>query len=591
MATIRLRPESLKRWCLMFDLKSRFKKPVLLLALILAPGLALPQDKKSDKTVPKDEKSPFTFKVPVDVIVVNVTVTDKKKMPVLDLTVDDFKVYEDGKPQPIHTFTLESYKTTQTLPAAGRKPEVAIPTVTEDTSASASQPRMFSLVIDDVTTSQEYFPQVYQAMRKFVEEDLAEGDLVSIVSGSGSVQHSFTSDRQLLHVEIDELYKRLSPRQASKSTCPQLTDLQALRIVNDVRDGVSLPTAVMETCYCAHLPLCDTTAELMARSQASAQFHESQYRNRGLLRSLRQYARSLKHFEAKKILVLFSDGLLSEELIYDLQDVVDQALRSGVVFNAVDVRGLYVPMYDASSSIDVPQEVSIVKGRLLSEDASSQEEPLVMLAHDTGGIFHHNSNDLHAGLKEISEREAHYYVLSYATPSQKSDGRYHKIKLEVSRPGLELAYRRGYYAPKEELSFERKRKEDILEALRAPGNVNEIPVGFSYNSYQVDDSNYELELVTRVDIRRMQFVDEESRRKNLISLVIVALDENDRYIDGLQKDVSFNLTPGSYTELLGRGFSSKVNFRMPPGRYKIKAVIRESVQSKMGSLTKLIEVP
>ncbi len=214
-----------------------------------------------------------------------------------------------------------------------------------------------------------------------------------------------------------------------------------------------------------------------------------------------------------------------------------------------------------------------------------------MLAHDTGGIFHHNSNDLHAGLKQVADRETHYYVLSYASPSQKPDGRYHKIKLEVSRPGLELAYRTGYYAPKEELTFERKRKEDILEALRAPGNVNEIPVGFSYNSSQVDDSNYEVELVTRVDLRRMRFVEEDSWRKNLISLVIVAFDQNDRYIDGVQKDVSFSLSPGNYSALLDRGFSSKVSFRMPPGRYKIKTVIRESVQSKTGSLTKSIDVP
>jgi hypothetical protein len=228
---------------------------------------------------------------------------------------------------------------------------------------------------------------------------------------------------------------------------------------------------------------------------------------------------------------------------------------------------------------------------LFSEDASAQADPLNQLAHDTGGIFHHNSNDLHAGLKGISDREAHSYILTYATPSQKADGRYHKIKLDVSRPGLQLSYRKGYYAPKEQMTFERRRKEDILEALHAPGNVNEIPVGFSYNSYQVDDSRYEVELVTQVDIRRMQFVEEESRRKNLISLVVVALDENDRYIDGLQKDVSFNLSASSYAELLSHGFASKIIIRVPPGRYKIRTVVRESVQSKMGSLTKGVEIP
>ncbi len=141
------------------------------------------------------------------------------------------------------------------------------------------------------------------------------------------------------------------------------------------------------------------------------------------------------------------------------------------------------------------------------------------------------------------------------------------------------------------MTFERRRKEDILEALNAPGNVNEIPVRFSYNSYQVDDSRYEVELVAQVDIRRMTFVEEESRRRNLISLVVVAFDESDRYVDGLQKDVSFNLSASSYSELLSRGLASKVTIRVPPGRYKIRTVVRESVQGKMGSLSKGVEVP
>src|SRR5262245_15458692 len=72
------------------------------------------QKKVPDKSQKDAEKPPsFTVKVPVDVVILNATVTDKQGNPVKDLTVDDFKVYEDGKLQPIHTFALESYKATQ----------------------------------------------------------------------------------------------------------------------------------------------------------------------------------------------------------------------------------------------------------------------------------------------------------------------------------------------------------------------------------------------------------------------------------------------------------------------------------------------
>ena len=105
--------------------------------------------KKDSATPTKDDKSgTFTFKVPVDVVVVNAIVTDKQGNPVKDLKVDDFRVYEDGKLQPIHTFALESYKATQDSAQTPGKPTGA--TATED--PGSTQSRMISIVVDDLAT-------------------------------------------------------------------------------------------------------------------------------------------------------------------------------------------------------------------------------------------------------------------------------------------------------------------------------------------------------------------------------------------------------------------------------------------------------
>src|SRR5262245_2204862 len=92
---------------------------VLLTTLLMAADKTPKKDSGGSK---KEEKSDtFTFKVPVDVVVVNAVVTDKQGNPVKDLKVDEFKVYEDGQPQRIHTFALESYKSTQ-REGSGRLP-------------------------------------------------------------------------------------------------------------------------------------------------------------------------------------------------------------------------------------------------------------------------------------------------------------------------------------------------------------------------------------------------------------------------------------------------------------------------------------
>ena len=216
---------------------------------------------------------------------------------------------------------------------------------------------------------------------------------------------------------------------------------------------------------------------------------------------------------------------------------------------------------------------------------------MAQLASETGGVFVHNSNDLYAGIRKAIDHQTFYYILTYASPVTKNDGRYHKIKLEVSRPGLKLKYREGYFAPKEQISSERRKKEDIIDALRAPGNLNEIPIQLSYQLAQISDSTYQLTLLTRVNVSRLEFLSEDARRKNSLSLVVAAFDENNKWVDGLEKVVDFNLLEPSYAALVQYGFSSKVDFNLPPGRYKVRTVVRESLKSLMGSANRLIEIP
>jgi len=459
---------------------------------------------------------------------------------------------------------------------------------------------MISIVVDDLATSApEFFVYAQQALKKLLASGIEPSDLISLITASGSVNQPFTSDRELLMSLVEDLHKKVQRAGTVKSQCPELTDTQAEQIRNNQSDPTPLRVAIAETILCQHLenvPNPEQTAEPMVRSAAAQQFEENQHRYRSLLTSLKQYLRSLRHFEGRKSLILISDGFLSDYVRYELQDVTDMALRSGVIFNTVDVRGLYTTNYQASDQVAVGNDQESFtllsrKPQMRIDDMRYQEDPLRQLSSETGGMHIGNTNDLAAGMRKIIDSQSFYYILSYATPSAKSDGRYHKIKLEVTRPGLNVTYRKGYYAPKEQISFERRKKDDIIEALRAPGNLNEIPIQLSYNYFQMDDARYQLALMTQVNIRGMKFVEEDSRHKNLISLIVVALDEHDQYIDGLEKTIDLNLTGPSYDALLNHGFTSKMDVKVPPGRYRIRAVVREGVHTKMGSVNKMIEVP
>ncbi|HVN83060.1 MAG TPA: VWA domain-containing protein [Terriglobia bacterium] len=565
----------------------------LLLGLLFLVGQTIAEmsPEKGEKKPKKepDKVDSFTFKVPVDVVVVNAMVTDKKGNPVKDLTVNDFKVYEDGKPQPIHTFTLESYKVVRELLATAPKKEVeGEPKPAE----SATSQRYFSLVIDDLNSPvMDQFYRSVEAMKQFVANQVLPGDLVMIYAVSGRAVLPFTSDKQALLQYLSELHKKLNLIRTGKSDCPQMTDLQAQRITNEINDLQSMEVALMEYCSCSVCPPNDDPRPIV-RSAARQQYEEDRHRRQVTLASLRQLVQSLHHFEGKKLVILFSPGFIAQDIEFEIQEVVERSLRSGVVFNVVDARGLYTVGLEASDQVNVPDATLLGKKiGLLSSSKSAQSEPLEQISLDTGGIFYHNNNDLYAGMKQIAERQTYSYVLTYASPNIRNAGRYHKIKLEVSRPDVEVSYRKGYYEPKEVISLESRKKEDIQEAMWAPGNVNQIPIQMSHNFYQLDDNRYQLSLLTLVEMRRVKFLDEESRHKNLVSLVMMILDEQDRYVDGVEKNIEFSLSDAGYAQMVNNGITLKLEVAVPPGRYKVKAVVREGVETKMGALTRIVEVP
>ena len=267
-------------------------------------------------------------------------------------------------------------------------------------------------------------------------------------------------------------------------------------------------------------------------------------------------------------------------MAYQFQELVDLALRSGIVVNTVSTRGVTTENMDEYPWIH----------QMRYSDRAAQEAPLEELARDTGGMFH-SGNDFHQGLRDIARRQAHFYILSYNMSSKAVDGAFHKIRLEVDRPGLQISCRKGYYTQKEEVSYETRKKEDIIAAIDSPANMNEVPVTLSYNYSQEDDSTYAVSFITSVSVQQLQFIEEDARRKNMISLILAAYDENDRFISGVEKSIDLRLLEQSYRDIREQGLTSKVEIKLPVGQYKIKAVVREGNQGKMGSVTKSIEIP
>ncbi len=158
----------------------------------------------------------------------------------------------------------------------------------------------------------------------------------------------------------------------------------------------------------------------------------------------------LVEFEGRRVLVVLSDGRdeaangLEPGSLHTLEEAQERALRNEVMVFAIGL------------------------GRSLARDAKALRanptaradeldffgrKPLVAilesLAGTTGGtaVFSPGAGQLRRSFEEVAADLRHQYALAYRSDNKKHDGSWRAIKVVVSRPGVSVTNRKGYYAP------------------------------------------------------------------------------------------------------------------------------------------------
>ena len=335
-----------------------------------------------------------------------------------------------------------------------------------------------------------------------------------------------------------------------------------------------------------------TIAANMCVSAARGRNTLIMYDSRRTLDSVQALARRLKSIEGPKTVVFLSDGFLIRQIESQIQDVIDAAIRANTVFESIDAGGLraFLPGGEASSSITTTAQSFAARMRLDRDEASARQDALNALALDTGGHFLHNNNDLLAQLKKASQPSPVRYVLGYYSSNSARDGKFRKLVVKVNRPDVIVTARKGYLAPRGEEAFETAKNNDLNEALRISQDLKEIPVTMGYHITHLESSRTLVAVQTRIDLKKIRFHKRENRNQNIFTILTVVYDANGRYVDGWETRIDFNLTDPGFKNVMDEGLMAQARFQLEPGSYKVKAVVREAGETKLGSATKTIEI-
>jgi VWFA-related protein len=478
----------------------RKRRLVLLIALMCLAGCLTLLEFNSDRRVvhaqqSADVQSEDVIRTETRLVLVDTVVTDKKGNYVRDLAQKDFKVWEDGKEQPLTSFSFE-----------------------EMTGPAHSEPRYMVLFFDNSTMDFGDQIKARDAAAKFIDANAGPNRLIAIAEFGGSVRISqnFTADATRLK-----------------------------QVVKGIKGSAVSPNPEPPVMVASLSP--PPVAPSLSKVEADFGVHS-------VLLALRSLAKGLSTVPGRKTMVMLTSGFpLSFEAQSEVTAVLDTCNKANVAIYPIDVRGLVAPdMQKPQGRLRVPAadpgEGSLVRAafnysgensnqpflRLAAfaepiallqhagggggggghggggvggggaggghggtggtgggtaggggkaggggttgsggksgggsgfggfnsspyspfsqprqivpqfpTSASDNQQVLYQLADGTGGFVILNTNDLLGGLQRIANDQNQYYLLGYK-PAISAEGRCHTLKVKVDRGGTNIRARSGY---------------------------------------------------------------------------------------------------------------------------------------------------
>lgn len=555
-------------------MKNVFRLPLVLSALALS--LAAPQ-----RAQPQKDDDMVTFKSSSSLVIVNCFVRDRNGNPVEGLKKEDFKLLEDGKPQPISVFEYQKLDDTAPAPerpapqAAPRIAEAPKPVVKSPASIAPSKPgqlryrdrRLIVFFFDLSSMPPQDQTRAQGAALKFLREQMTTSDMVSILTFSNElkVAQDFTADKDML-----------------------IQQIRAFSIGQGSELSGEADTADADTGQ-------DTQAAFSADETEFNIFNTDRK-----LSALESAAKMLGSLPERKALVYFSSGVgkTGVENESQLRSTVNAAVRANVAFYPIDARGLVAlpPGGDASQANSRGKGVFNGGEQTKEKDRFiSQQETLSTLAQDTGGKALLDSNDLEAGITQAQRDIRSYYIIGYYSSNAALDGRYRKVSLTMTgtpRAGIKLDYRSGYFSAKEFSKFNSDDKERQLEeALMLGDPLTDLPLALEVDYFRLTPEKYFVPVSVKIPGSEITVARKGSNEIAELDFIGQIRDAKGAIAGNVRDGIKVKLTPENAGQLSKKSLEYDTGFTLAPGQYSLKFLARENQSGKMGTFETQFTVP
>lgn len=540
-------------------------------------------------TTSSEEEGGFFEEVAVEIVNVEVYVTDSDGNPVDGLTIDDFEVLEDKRPVELLNF----YAVTNGRPSTLEDPldetpvDPLLDTQDELDEIAYPEEQRLNLIIyvDNLFIHPLNRNRVFDRLRGFLYDTLKPGDQVMVASYDRSlhIRHPFSTDIDTVSLALDETQKLTGYAQSREQ--------ERSEMIREIYESTSLHSALFKASSFAD----------NARNEAEESID-----------GLREMLESLAGLPGRKMLVHVSDGLpavpgqdlfqavqqhyadqsaLAEAMGYDLSQryvhLIAEANSNRVSFYTIDAAGLRTQSGIGADTraVNTPTGVNMAVDSIRT---SNLQDTLINMADRTGGQAIFNTNDVSEGLQRVTQDFNNYYSLGYRAPVSKR-GRYHDI--EVRLPGKEKGWRIRHREGYRDKPIE-SQMEDAINAYFVHGyQTNPFDASIDVGN-QTRDSNgtFNVPIRVRIPIKSITLVPRPGIHEAQLQLYFSAVDEKGSKAPVAEMPLELRIPDESLEVAMEDELSRVINLTMKPGPHKFVVGVRDEVSEVRSIIGKYVTV-
>lgn len=576
------------------------QSPLSLLCGLILTACLLTSGQAQTTNQPANQQEP-ALKIKTELLQLRAVVTDKQGKVIEGLQATEFELLENNRPQKIEFFGRETIRTAVSKEqpgAAGAKTPAATPL-----TPSAKPTRTIALFVDNVHLTLDSLDRTKQTLRRFVNEQMTENDLVCIVTAAGSIGivNQFTQDRQLLLRAIEKLTLwRINDNETLLS--PYL----AARVAVNNPEAMALGKIILESENPTIVGMTTKLLEAELRNKCIYILAEAGYQRKVMLGTLKALAERLAEMPGQRLLFHFSAGfsLYGNSGTYesdDLTPTISRAVRSGVVLYAFGAQGLTVPMLPAShagivdkrdtKTIFVPPIPSYLTAR-----NNDEKTGMIALALDTGGKPFFETNNLNGRITQALEENRVYYTLSYYPEDFNNPNKARKLTVRVKgHPEYEVRTQRSY-VPAELLRAENDianltPRQRLARAMISPLPVNALGISVAADYFEREGDANQVLLQTYIESDKLDYQQQDGAYDFHLEVATAIYDGAGKLINGWSDEIKGGFKAERFEAAKNAGFRQFKWLSLKPGLYQIRVGIMEAKTQRLGTAMAWVEVP